>query len=67
MELRGPGGTSAGTLTLRVYVLFLGESGGIRRFRLAWHLARIVLREVPGDGPFRGPLDLFLAGTAGLP
>ena len=67
VELRSPHGTVAGALTLRVYVSFLGESGGICRYRLAWHLARILLRDVPRDGPFRGPLDLFLAGTAGLP
>jgi|GEM_PF-3187490 len=67
VELQGPGGTSAGTLTLRVYVSFLGESGGICRYRLAFHLARVALRDVPGDGPLRGPLDLFLAGSADLP
>jgi hypothetical protein len=67
VELRGPDGTTAGILTLRVYVSLLGESGGICRYRLAFHLARVALRDVPGDGPFRGPLDLFLAGTADLP
>ena len=56
VKLRGPDGTVVGTLTLRVYVSFLGESGGICRYRLTWHVARIVLREVPADGPFRSRL-----------
>ncbi len=67
VELRDSSGRGTATLTLRVYGWLVGESGGICSYRLAFHLARISLGDVPEDGPFRGPLDLFLAGSADLP
>jgi len=67
LELREPGGRVAGTLTLRVYGVLVGEQGGICSYRLAFHLGRVRLHDVPEDGPFRGPLDLFLAGRVVLP
>ncbi|MCX7750775.1 MAG: hypothetical protein N2320_04440 [Candidatus Bipolaricaulota bacterium] len=67
VELRAPDGTVGGRLTIRVYGSLLGESGGICRYRLRFHLGKIVLGQVPPDGPFRGPLDLFLGVLLELP
>ncbi|MCS7239976.1 MAG: hypothetical protein NZ651_01845 [Candidatus Bipolaricaulota bacterium] len=67
VELRAPDGSATGRLTLRAYGTFLGEQRGICRYRLRFHLGKIVLGRVPPDGPFRGPLDLFLGAVLELP
>ncbi|MBC7318233.1 hypothetical protein H5T57_03160 [Candidatus Bipolaricaulota bacterium] len=67
VEVRDETGSLAGTLTVRVYSRLIGISGEICIYHLSFHVARIRLEQIPADGPFRGPHDLFLAGTIELP
>lgn len=60
-------GTVNGTVVLVLEVVPIGEAAGLCQYRFDLYLKCIELGSEDGDPGLRGPGDLFLAGTVGLP